>query len=279
MMEHQYSNQAQPESHDPPQIQQAKPSNGWNPDPIAATPYIDSPSSPPRTARVAFAPANPPDSDNRAGGQAPSSIGLGIDSVAQSPGYQAFHGYLPVYSRDPFQVFPNESDTQLGDCSSKAGFQQQEHLISSPDAPAYYYYPQQYGSSPPPEGPDNSGSSRWPRWRWVGSAWPMYGMFSVGVICAGAHHIFYNHLDGMPADNQMKMVRIGGLLSYGSKASLLAAVIFAYKQQAWVTARRKVLRLRSIDSLFAAITEPLALLNWEFIKMAKVAVALAVLVW
>lgn len=107
----------------------------------------------------------------------------------------------------------------------------------------------------------------------------MYGMFSVGVICAGAHHIFYNHLDGMPADNQMKMVRIGGLLSYGSKASLLAAVIFAYKQQAWVTARRKVLRLRSIDSLFAAITEPLALLNWEFIKMAKVAVALAVLVW
>ncbi|KAL2259566.1 hypothetical protein VTK26DRAFT_6718 [Humicola hyalothermophila] len=259
----------QPEDSDSPETQQANPSSGR--DPIAATPNIGSPASPAPAARVAFASANPSDSDAATGAQPPSSVGLGIDPVGQPRGYQEYRGYHPVHSFDSFQVFPDESDGQPGDPPLKGGFQQRDHLIPGPDAPTYYY-PQQHG-------PHNAESSRWPRWRWTGSAWPMYGMFCVGVIFAGAHHAFYNHLDRRPADDQIGMIRIGGFLSYAAKSSLLAAVIFAYRQQTWVTARRKVLRLRTIDSLFAAVNEPLALLNWEFIKMARVAVTLAVLAW
>lgn len=107
----------------------------------------------------------------------------------------------------------------------------------------------------------------------------MYAMFLLGVVFAGSHHAFYTYLDGKLADDQIRMIRIGGVLSYAAKSSLAAAVIFAYRQQIWATFRRKVLRLRTIDSLFAATDDPLALVNWEFIKKAKVAVALAILTW
>jgi hypothetical protein len=107
----------------------------------------------------------------------------------------------------------------------------------------------------------------------------MYGMFLLGFGFAVGHHAFYNHLDGRPADDQIRMMRFGGLLSYAAKASLLAAVIYAYRQQIWVTAINNTLRLRTIDSLFSAVNEPLALWNWEFIKKARIAVCLAVLAW
>jgi hypothetical protein len=107
----------------------------------------------------------------------------------------------------------------------------------------------------------------------------MYAMVCLGIIFAGSHHAFYTHLDGRPADDQIKMMRIGGLLSYIAKSSLVGAVIFAYRQQIWVTARRKRLQLKTIDSLFAAVNEFMALLNWEFARNAKVAMALAVLTW
>ena len=107
----------------------------------------------------------------------------------------------------------------------------------------------------------------------------MYAMFCIGVVFAGSHHAFYERLDGRRADDQIRMMRFGGLLSYAAKSSLLSAVIFAYRQQIWVTARRKILQLRTIDSLFAAVDEPMTLFNWEFVKKAKVAVALAVLAW
>jgi len=107
----------------------------------------------------------------------------------------------------------------------------------------------------------------------------MFALFLLGFAFAVGHHAFYNHLDGKPADDQIRMMRFGGLLSYAAKASLLGAVIFAYRQQIWVTVIHNVLRLRSIDSLFAAVNEPQAFWNWEFVKKARVAACLAVLAW
>jgi hypothetical protein len=104
-------------------------------------------------------------------------------------------------------------------------------------------------------------------------------MFFFGFAFAVGHHIFYNSLHGKPADDQIRMMRFGGLLSYAAKASLVTAVVFAYEQQIWVTVINNVLRLRTIDSLFAAVHEPQALWNWEFFKKARIAVCLAVLAW
>ena len=107
----------------------------------------------------------------------------------------------------------------------------------------------------------------------------MYAMFFLGFAFAVGHHIFYTYLEGKPADDQIRMMRFGGVLSYAAKASLVAAVIFAYRQQIWVTVIGNVLQLRTIDSLFAAVDEPVSLLNWEFLKKGKVAMCLAVLAW
>jgi hypothetical protein len=59
----------------------------------------------------------------------------------------------------------------------------------------------------------------------------------------------------------------------------VAAVVFAYRQQIWVTVIAQVLRLRTIDTLFAAVDEPLTMLNWEFLKKGRVAACLAILAW
>lgn len=267
---------------DPPHIHHAMPPRafgGWNP--IAPTPDVGdlgSPGSPGSPGYHGY-PASPPafvpfptNPDVAAGSQTPSSIGLGIDPASRSAGYH------PVYSRDPFQVFPDADSPQPGNAPSKVAFQTQEQPVTGSDPTAYYS--SQSGNSSPPNGPAKTNFfAQWPRWRWFGSAWPMYFMFFLGVGFASGHHSLYEHLDGKPADDQIKMMRFGSLLSYASKSCLLAAVIFAYRQQVWVTARRKTLRLRTVDSLFAAVSEPLALLNLEFLKKAKVAVALAILAW
>jgi len=109
--------------------------------------------------------------------------------------------------------------------------------------------------------------------------WPMYATFCLGFAFAAGHHVFYSHLDEKPADDQIRMMRFGGLLAYSVKASLVTSVFFAYRQQIWVTVIGNVLQLKTVDSLFAAADEPLALLNWEFIRKAHVAVCLAVLAW
>lgn len=270
---------------DPPHVRHATPSNpfrrGWNP--IAPTPDVGcgspgspgpvSPVSPPRTARVSFVPA-PAYPGAAAGAQAPSDIGLGIDPASRAPGYHA------VDARDPYQVFPDDDDDgpqPPADPSSKTEYQQpQQYLLASPNDREHSS--QQYGGPPPPPGGHDETRFCF-NWRLVGSAWPMYFMFFLGFAFAAGHHALYEYLDRQPADDQIKMMRFGSLLSYACKSSLLAAVIFAYRQQVWVTARRKVLKLKTVDSLFAAVDEPLAMLNLEFISKAKMAVALAVLAW
>ena len=104
-------------------------------------------------------------------------------------------------------------------------------------------------------------------------------MYCLGVAFAVGHHAFYTYLDGKPADDQIRMMRFGNLLSYAAKASLMAAVVFAYRQQIWVAVSRNVFRLKTIDSLFAATNEPLSMFNWEFIKKGRIATCMAVLVW
>lgn len=89
----------------------------------------------------------------------------------------------------------------------------------------------------------------------------MYALFCLGIAFVVGHDVFYGYLDGRPADDQIRMMRYGGVLSYAAKASLVAAVIFAYRQQAWVTVITKVLQFKTIDSLFAAVDEPRAMLN------------------
>ncbi|KAL2267404.1 hypothetical protein VTJ83DRAFT_4681 [Remersonia thermophila] len=237
----------------------------WDPA-LAATPGTDSP-APPHTGTT-FVPVSP----------LPSGLGIKLpaDAAARYPRYQ------PVMSRDPSQ--PDEDgflgSPPLPGASTTSTLTPEQQPFSSPYGVPYYYYLGPHGPSTP--GPlDGHGepeaSATW--WRMFIAGWPMYGMFLLGLGCALGHHAFYSYLDGKPANDQVRMVRFGGFLAYAAKACFVGAVVYAYRQQIWVTVINKVLTLRTIDSLFAAAYEPKALMNWDFISNARVAAGLAMLVW
>jgi hypothetical protein len=119
--------------------------------------------------------------------------------------------------------------------------------------------------------------------RWWGilqsPSWNMYICFVVGIAAAFGHHAFYSSLAGKPAGNQLLMLRYGAALAYLVKASFVAALILAYRQQVWATCQRKGLKLSTLDCLFAAADDLTALLNLEFMKMAKVGLTLALIIW
>ncbi|KAK4139164.1 uncharacterized protein C8A04DRAFT_40938 [Dichotomopilus funicola] len=270
---------------------------------LAPTPDIEFPASPPapRRPQVSYAPTSPPPRETQTISP-PTSFGLGIGPTAQHS--QHLHttqyygnGYYNI-SRDTLQQDGEDDDSPPtspppANYASKSGATAHAYPLdtmrSGDGAGGYYYHPSHGGGdgngknpfddpSPSPGGPPHPKRS-FPLWRLAVGGWRMYGLFLFGFACAVGHHAFYSSLDGKPADDQIKMMRFGGLLSYAAKAGLLAAVIFAYQQQVWVTAIHNTMRLRAVDSLFAASNEPHALLNWEFVRKARVATALAVAAW
>ncbi|KAK3292160.1 uncharacterized protein B0H64DRAFT_329234 [Chaetomium fimeti] len=286
-MEQHSSARARPEHYEPYfQHQTDQVANGgWNP--MAPTPDLDSPSPPPPRPGVSFAPVSPPPlrapEETAAGPATPSSVGLGIGSPSHAAQYPGYHSI----SRDSLQQnsdSPPTTPPPVTD-SSKFKITPHEYPIGSPNgSPPHYYYPQShpYGGPPPPDDPGNSRLARLADsngGKMIRGGWTMYALFFAGFAFAVGHHAFYDSLDGKPADDQIRMMRFGSLLSYAAKASLVAAVVFAYQQHAWVTVINNSLQLRSIDSLFSAVSEPQALLNWEFVKKARVAVCLAILAW
>lgn len=107
----------------------------------------------------------------------------------------------------------------------------------------------------------------------------MYICFLFGILCAVGHHIYYASLDGQVAENQSEMLRYGTILAYAAKAGFSAAVISAFKQRVWVTVRSRFMSIRALDSMFAAAEDMVAMLDFEFLRDAKAAYALALFGW
>jgi hypothetical protein len=125
----------------------------------------------------------------------------------------------------------------------------------------------------------NPPSPKSTKFGWWNPMWLMYGFFTIGIGGAAGHHAFYASLDGTEAREQLRMLRYGAALSYVAKAFLMASVVLAFRQQIWATVRRKLLSVGAIDSLFAVIEDPFAMLNLEVFKSAKIAMFLALVVW
>ncbi|KAK3983988.1 hypothetical protein QBC44DRAFT_337779 [Cladorrhinum sp. PSN332] len=111
------------------------------------------------------------------------------------------------------------------------------------------------------------------------SQWAMMLCFLFGAACAAGHHVFYFTLNGKPATNQLVMQRYGTLLAFGAKAGLSAAVIIAYRQRVWVTARKRLMSVAALDSLFSLTGSLAGFFSWEMIKASKIASLLGLFVW
>ncbi|KAI0155353.1 hypothetical protein GGR57DRAFT_95136 [Xylariaceae sp. FL1272] len=131
--------------------------------------------------------------------------------------------------------------------------------------------------APPAYQADMLARRKW-KW-WFHPSMVMYFLFVFGILGAVGHHLYYNSLQGKPADDQLFRLRYGVVLAFIAKAGLVTAVVVAFKQRIWYTMRNRVLSIEALDSLFAATEDFTALFNIEVYKQAKVAMLLAAFVW
>lgn len=105
-------------------------------------------------------------------------------------------------------------------------------------------------------------------------------LFVAGVLGAMGHHLFYAHLSGQPATEQLTMVRYGTALAFFTKSMLVSCVIVCYRQRIWHTLRCKAMTINGIDGLFSATEDPtMFFLNWEMIRNGKLATSMAICSW
>ncbi|KAF6831177.1 hypothetical protein CPLU01_06875 [Colletotrichum plurivorum] len=187
---------------------------------------------------------------------------------AQEPGYGGYAAGAPVQ-----QQHHQQQQHQHYEQIPRHDQQQPQHHQQEPPKPPPYIAENYLG---PPNEPSKSFRMRKPHWN---SSWNMYLWLLLGIGFAIGHHVFYQTLDGQPADDQVRMLRYGTILAFAAKASLGAAVISAYHQRIWSTVRSRLMSIAALDSMFAATENFIALLNWEFLKSAKAAAALALFVW
>ncbi|KAF9263774.1 hypothetical protein L218DRAFT_309113 [Marasmius fiardii PR-910] len=112
----------------------------------------------------------------------------------------------------------------------------------------------------------------------------------LGIIMAIAHSAFFLRLHLHSAD---AIVAIGGRRVSIQRQASLGAIAFpfisraffslstlkAYEQLVWFSARSHLFKLKSLDALFSAPTNPNAFLSLEMTLKAKVATVMAVVIW
>ena len=110
----------------------------------------------------------------------------------------------------------------------------------------------------------------------------MVGPVICGALLAVGHHLYYDSLDDTPVhsiNQQTWAIRIGTGFAFLIRSFLVAAVGVAATQELWATLRKKSIRLYGIDSMFAVMGSPLALLTWDVWVYAKTLTLLAILAW
>ncbi|ETS73362.1 hypothetical protein PFICI_14967 [Pestalotiopsis fici W106-1] len=128
--------------------------------------------------------------------------------------------------------------------------------------------------------PDYAAAIRRPVTLWsLHSGWTMYAFLLLGLGFAVGHHQYYMYLNGTPADEQVQKMRYGTVLAFLTKASLVAAVIAAFRQRIWATLVSTPLALKALDCLPAAPSDLLAAFNPDAIRSAKIAVFMAWFSW
>jgi hypothetical protein len=228
------------------------------------------PFSPPMTSPAAWSDGGDLGSRSPHAAPAPNAEYMNINAAANYPAAQQWQtnqapfGYQDspmAASNSQFLFSPDgHFNGSRGDLSNSSGVA--KDWTDTPTPPPYV-------APPPPV-------KAWWRWR---PAWIMYVFFLVGFLCAMGHHIFFAYLDGRAAENQIWILRYSAAFAFATKAALVSAVIVAYRQRIWTTVRQKMLSVSAIDSLFAAAEDFYALWNIEVYKRAKIAIALALLVW
>ncbi|KAH3906885.1 hypothetical protein HBH56_198820 [Parastagonospora nodorum] len=105
-------------------------------------------------------------------------------------------------------------------------------------------------------------------------------LFISGVIAAVGHHLYYRHLNGQPAHDQLKKIRYGTALAFFVKSTLVGTSIMCNRQRIWRTFRTKAMTIDGIDGLFSAPDDPTQFfVNGEMWRNGKLATFMALCCW
>ncbi|EAW09041.1 uncharacterized protein ACLA_077880 [Aspergillus clavatus NRRL 1] len=110
----------------------------------------------------------------------------------------------------------------------------------------------------------------------------MAGFVICGAMLSIGHHFYYRSLDNTlvkSVDQQTWALRIGTGFAFLIKTLLVSAVGIAAAQETWATLRRKSVKLRGIDGMFAVLTSPIAFLIPDIWIYAKTLTLLAIISW
>jgi len=111
----------------------------------------------------------------------------------------------------------------------------------------------------------------------------MFSLLLLGVFTAVGQHGFYTYLhlklvDAVAID-QTWVIRIGNAFSFLVKTSLVAAVGIAFWQSFWHTIRHKELPVKSIDSVFGVLVNPLQFFDRNLLLKTPLLFIMALIAW
>ncbi|KAK1230405.1 hypothetical protein PQX77_006504 [Marasmius sp. AFHP31] len=106
----------------------------------------------------------------------------------------------------------------------------------------------------------------------------------LGSILSLSHHVYLTtlHLRPLPQPKSQRLVSLGNTaFIFTSKLFFSLAIAKAYEQRVWFTANRKFIKVKGLDALFGVLNpgNPFAFFSLEMVKNAKVATAMAAVVW
>ncbi|KAF2746517.1 hypothetical protein M011DRAFT_487283 [Sporormia fimetaria CBS 119925] len=117
----------------------------------------------------------------------------------------------------------------------------------------------------------------------------MLALFFSGVLVAVGHHLLYSRLDGTIVRGfgdgssqyltQTWILRYGTALAFLTKTLLASAVVVAYKQHMWINLRRKPNSVSTINAIFAATYDFLALTSPRLFLKARLPALMAFIIW
>lgn len=108
------------------------------------------------------------------------------------------------------------------------------------------------------------------------------GLLLLGIASASGHHLFYSQLHRTPVgdfNRQRWVFWIGSSLGFLTKVSFTAVLGISRSQSVWVTLRRESMTIGGIDALFGAGTNPTCFINFNMLRKAKFATAIALMMW
>lgn len=204
-------------------------------------------------------------------------------SLEQSPGYSS-HNFdqddrasaeKTAYASESFR---EQSPSRLARLHIDETLASSKIFTSKPDFPLH-----NFKNSPTPSLTDTERGRQLVKWgiKWTQPFAMIFFLVAAALLAVG-HHLLFTRLDGElagSASRQQWAIAFGTAFSFLVISLLHAAAGAAYNEYLWMLVRDRPIRLRSLDKLFALMTDPKGFASFELWRHARLAMLLGIICW